>query len=184
MGDSKKHHYVPEVYLKRFCFTNSGEIFTYKAKPHESFNRVRRGNKSSICYSEDFYRFTNSLNIIRRDSIDLNIIEDGCFGYESNRLTELFDKIESQRTIFKSELEDLVKIILSIKTRNPAMLEVAKSYDFNSFFDSIIDKLEPAIKGANIPNKEKLALIPGLMEYKAQINESSDIKTDLTDMFC
>lgn len=179
VGEKRKHHYVPQVYLQRFCLNIEGDIFTYKSKPFVEYNKVKIFNKSAICYEKNLYRFSNKLNIIWQDSENLNIIEDGCFGYESHRLTEIFDKIESRNTLFESELADLIKIIVSIKSRNPAILEVSKSYDFEIGFDKQLEQIMPVIERSQIPSEKKIELIESLKKFKQKVVESSNIQEDL-----
>lgn len=117
MSEPTKHHYVPQIYLKRFSYNNSGDLFTLKH--NLKYSKVVSRNKSQICYEKNRYKFDNSEIFAELQTNDKNIIEKNKFDYENFDLKFLFDKIDYGQPIFKSEFKKLVYIILNIKFRNP-----------------------------------------------------------------
>lgn len=118
MNEPKKQHYVPQVYLKRFSFDNVGNLYTLKHK--SSFpSKVKKYNKSAICFEENRFRFNNDEIIKNLNITDLNVIEKTVFKYEESELESLFDKIDHRKKITSSEYNKLLQILLDIKSRNP-----------------------------------------------------------------
>lgn len=113
-------HYVPQVYLKRFAISKTGDLFTIPLKDMEIRNiKPKQYNCSAICYRKDIYKIEDISQLHSMGINDENYIEFKHFSYEKNELKSLFDKIEFKRRLTKSEAIRVVDIILSIKNRNP-----------------------------------------------------------------
>jgi len=128
MSEPVKHHYVPQIYLKRFSLNKNGDVYTLKTSSKYP-NTTKLTNKSKICYGLKRYTFDDQEIIERYNIEDPNIIEKSCFSYENEELEELFDKIDHHKKFTKTEFERLVRILVDIKMRNPVFSE--KFIDFD-----------------------------------------------------
>ncbi|OEY72191.1 DUF4238 domain-containing protein [Salegentibacter salarius] len=128
MSEPIKHHYVPQIYLKRFSLNRNGDIFTLKTSTKYPAS-TRLTNKSKICYEAKRYTFDNKEIIERYKITDPNVIEKSRFSYENKELEELFDKIDYHKKFTKTQFERLVRIIVDIKMRNPRFSENFKNFD-------------------------------------------------------
>lgn len=128
MSEPVKHHFVPQIYLKRFSLNKNGDIFTLKKNSNYSAS-TKLTNKSRICYEAKRYTFDNKEIIERYKITDPNIIEKSCFSYENKELEDLFDKIDHHKKFTKTQFERLVRIIVDIKMRNPVFSESFKKFD-------------------------------------------------------
>jgi len=139
MNNPIKHHYVPEVYLKRFSLNQDGDLFTLKVKKDYP-TIAKMNNKSRICYEINRYKLNN---VEVMDYLNINdpyIIEKECFKYENIDLETLFDKIDNRQKISQSEYKKLIRIIVDIKQRNPCFSKLFCSIDSNSIFDFAKEK--------------------------------------------
>lgn len=139
MSEPIKHHFVPQIYLKRFCLNKNGDLFVLKSKTKYP-EKVKICNKSQICYEPHRYTFDNSKIIKELKIEDPNIIEKTCFSYENFDLENLFDKIDHHRKFFKTEFEKLIRILIDIKLRNPVFSE--RFNDFDPTSESSLKEIE------------------------------------------
>ncbi len=177
------HHYVPQVYLKRFSFDNHGNLYTYKVNPFKQYNMVRSQNKSAICYKKDLYKFRNQFNIGFIDYNKPNIIEESCFQYENDTLSKLFDQLEFSKFLYTSQLDNFLKILISIKNRNPFVMNLSKKVDYQASVNRTIDQLIPSINGSNIPQDIKDNIIPGLYQVMNAVMAEENFENDLYRRF-
>lgn len=131
MTNPVKQHFVPEVYLKRFCIKKDGMLYTLKVKV-EHPTKVKLVNKSNICYEPDRYTFDSQEFMIDLNVKDPYAIEKNCFQYENSVLETLFDKIDNFQKFTKSEYEKLLRILFDIKQRNPSYSKMLHEIDFMS----------------------------------------------------
>lgn len=151
MSEPVKHHYVPQVYLNRWSYNGNGDVYTYKFK-HE-YSKVVSRNKSQICYEKNKYRFDNEEIISELNIRDSNIIEKHSFDYEQESLVTLFDKLDCNKKITKTEFDKLVSIIVDIKLRNPRMSQFitsGQSDKTDEFKESWAETKKAAIDLCNI----------------------------------
>lgn len=139
MSEPVKHHYVPQIYLKRFSLNQNGDLFTLKISS-EFPSTAKLTNKTKICYEPKRYTFDNQEIIERYKIEDPNVIEKECFSYENKELEKLFDRIDHHKKITKTEFEKLVRIIVDLKMRNPVF---SKSY---AKFDPKSDRVQKETK--------------------------------------
>src|SRR5690606_1268926 len=134
MSDPKKHHYVPQVYLQRFAMNQSGDLITIKVKANPGKKaKPKKKNKSQVCYSRHEYRYQTAYYLNMAGTIDPNIIEKKAFAYENTRLTSLFDKIDRNKKLNRSQTEELIKILIHLKKRNPVFRQYYQDFkDFNN----------------------------------------------------
>ncbi|MFO7720322.1 MAG: DUF4238 domain-containing protein [Gillisia sp.] len=128
MSEPVKHHYVPQIYLKRFSLNLNGDLYTLKTNSSYPAN-VKLTNKNKICYGLKRYTFDDQEVMDMYKIEDPNIIEKSCFSYENNDLEYLFDKIDYNKKLTKSEFEKLVRIIVNVKLRNPVFSDSYSKFD-------------------------------------------------------
>lgn len=137
---SRKHHYIPQFYLKGFCSTN--KTFSVYDKEYDSFRNQPQSPASNFF---EKYRNTIKINGIRTDEIEK------LYSNFDTQFSQLFDLIQSgeshQKIITKDGLY-LLKIFLAIQFwRLPITDSLAKSYiqNFN------LEKLGKAITFNDVP---------------------------------
>ena len=160
MSEPVKHHYVPQIYLKRFSLNPNGDLYTLK-KDSKYLTTTKLTNKSKICYELKRYTFDNEEIIEKYKIGDPNIIEKTCFKYENSELEELFDKIDYHKKFTKTQFEKLVRIIINIKTRNPVFSENFKN--FNPYSDNV-RKETKKVEDDAIELCKKLGINPELVQ--------------------
>ncbi len=161
MSVPKKHHYVPEVYLKRFALNNAGDLYIL-AKDTKYNSRAKKRNVSQICYEENRYTINND-EIMRKMGIDDPvIIEKKAFEYEEKELSRLFDKIDYFEKFTKSEFDSLIRILVNLKHRNPSFSINLNNININNRgIGLIINK----VKCKAIPLLKEL----GFNEYQSNV---------------
>lgn len=122
MQNPIKHHYVPQIYLKRFAINQTGDLYKYNINS-KYVKKPKRVNKAAICYEKHMYTLQNEEYINEKGINDNYFVEKSAFQYENKELTFLFDKIEHRDKLSGSEYIRFLKIILNIKKRNPSLRE-------------------------------------------------------------
>lgn len=133
----KKHHYVPESYLKKFCFDDSGFLFSLKVKSQYSPEPIKRINKSAICYQPNLYKISSQKALERLGIPDAYHLEKSLFDYENSTLEEIINDLDQRKNLTFSRSQELVRILLNLKQRNISM---KKQMFQDQVFDPLIDK--------------------------------------------
>lgn len=119
--DPKRHHFVPQTYLKQFAISNDIyvlDILKVKdglpEKPHKKHPR-------NICHEEDYYTINKNSST---DSLGLNqvealLIETKVLHKLEKRYPELLRLITSHKVISLSDAIDIADFIVQMKLRNP-----------------------------------------------------------------
>ncbi len=140
MSEPINHHFVPEVYLKRFSFDDKGNLYTLDVKSkYDTY--VRSNHAAKICYGKNRYKFDNEEIIKMKNVVDLNVIEKFCFKYEDSELSQLFDKIDRQEKFTQNEFRRITQIIVDIKSRNPSF-----SQNFSNINLDLVSKSDEVVK--------------------------------------
>lgn len=180
MNDPKKHHYVPEVYLQRFAINQSGDLYKLKVKPKKKENRPRLINKSQVCYEPNMYRYIHEAFIVANNLEDPNYIEKNLFPYEVSELSILFDKIDSNSKIFKSEYKRVIQIIFSIKKRNPSIRKIYLEGDRDEeFMDSRIKGITQKLLSIGIQEEEIKIVISKVKKEVLQQLKDENARKDM-----
>jgi hypothetical protein len=121
-NSAKKHHFVPECYLKIFI-TNS-HLYTLdvskvkKGVPHF----VRHAQPGGICYIEHYYTIPQARNnaIFKLDGLSALFVESTVLTtLERKYAKDLYPKLCSGDSLSLDDANDLADFILQLKFRNP-----------------------------------------------------------------
>ncbi|MBK8492956.1 MAG: DUF4238 domain-containing protein [Saprospirales bacterium] len=180
MSEPRKHHFVPEVYLKRFAINKSGDLFSLRVKSEYENQNVKRVNKTQVCYEYDKYTFKTDKIINANKLEDPNFIEKNRFAYENNELELLFDKIDYSKKLFVSEVRKLIQILLNIKRRNPAFSNEFLKPDANqNILDVNVVRLEKDLIKAGMPKERVKSVINKVRIEMTENLKDEEYKLDL-----
>lgn len=180
MNEPRKHHFVPEVYLKRFAINKSGDFFSLRVKTDYNNSKIKRVNKSQVCYEFDKYTFQTDKIISSNNLDDPNFIEKNRFTYENNELETLFNKIDYSEKLFVSEVRQLFQILLNIKRRNPVLSnEFLKPSSYHNLLDVNIKRLENDLLKAGMPKDQTKSIITKARAEMIKNLQDEDYKLDL-----
>ncbi len=139
-------HYVPQIYLQRFAYSENGDIWGLKIKNNYSGSSPapKRYNKSEICKLTDLYNL-NELNILRdKNVLEVNYVEKYGFPYENNELKRVFDLLVNRSQFFHSDAYRLLVILFNLKRRNPTFLNLILNHpdeSINEFLDQAMGSI-------------------------------------------
>lgn len=165
----KKHHFVPQCYLRNFTQENQLYILDvrkvqkgYKEKPIPK-------HTAKICYFNHYYTIEPEMGSaqFRLEAYDALYIETQVLGKLENRYGKIFDKLSTNRIISLQDAIDLTDFIIQLKLRNPYWMRETLEKKKDNFIDSAMDSLE-AEKFMNnprfqhIPRELKLAVADGV----------------------
>lgn len=154
----KKHHFVPECYLKNFM--TDKDLYTldlskvlkgYKAQPKSS-------QPGMICYYEDYYKIEAEFadNQFKLNDYDELFIETEVLRKLEGKYNSLYQKITSSNKLSFTEAVDLSDFIIQIKVRNPYWLEHTLKMHKDEWIDNSMDN----IFNSSFLKEERFARIP------------------------
>ncbi len=116
----KKHHYVPECYLKEFCNKNN-QLFKRK----KDNLKTTACYPAQVCYDTDYFKFNLNEVSNLNDIKDAYIIERSAFKNQENQYRKLVKKIKEvdEQIDIRLSIDEyrlLLKTLLTIKRRNPS----------------------------------------------------------------
>ena len=171
MSTPENHHFVPKIYLRRFAANKVGSIFKLNKNLERTY--VKEVNISSICYIKNYFTLLSTYHKELHKINDNYFIEKNSFWYEKEILSKLFDAVSIQEYINKSEFKEILKIIVSIKRRNPVMFNFFEKHEITE---------ESATKNFNdlIPNLQNIGLTDELIEQLRQkiLPQIMELSTD------
>lgn len=182
MSNPKKQHFVPKVYLKRFAFNRTGEIYALKIKSKYPNIKVKKVNISQICYSPDLYTIKTTDVFKGEEFVDNYILEKELFDYEETFLNEVLNKLELRQNINSVDSERLIVTLINFKHRNRLVFDILKNKGVLKFFlgrelERIKRKNEKFEKKYGKENVESLMKLIEIASLKRMENEGyiSDI---------
>lgn len=141
MSSAKKHHYVPQAYLKYFCANRKQKNF-YSVSIKSAFpSKVKPVNTDGVCYENHLYTIQKQ-DTLRHYSLNDDLhIEKNIFRYEHKQIDQIFELFEKQNSeIPRSVAENLISIYLDFKRRNPVFRESFKNVNLVSkIFDKQVE---------------------------------------------
>ena len=176
----KKHHYVPECYLKSFVDHKNNFWYVNRKEC-----KIKLTMPSKVCYEEDAYKIRTEDTIINNKLKDYYDIERFAFRIHENNYQKLLNKIKKiQSSIINLDVFEyklFLEILLTIKRRNPSSRNALISQFSNSYsadesaqeFYNYLLEVEP-----EIIHKVNL-----LEEIKTYLNNQSRNKNFLYDMY-
>ncbi len=88
MNEPKKHHYVPECYLK--LFTNSKKEFW---KLNKTFKTIKVCTPGMVCYERDLFKIKKDETLVFNNILDRNYVEKDVFKQQENNYGKVIHKI-------------------------------------------------------------------------------------------
>lgn len=120
MSIPKKHHYVPQCYLKNFQSDADSPLFTlnvenikkgFKVKPNKMY-------PSGICYKENYYQIKEPL-ILSGDLNNSDFIEKIVNHYYEDKFQSVFNRVINFQSISREDAIFFADFIVHLKIRNP-----------------------------------------------------------------
>lgn len=139
---AQKQHYVPEVYLNNFSFDQNGNLYSIRINSTSHKLKVKKVNKSQVCYKPDNYKFHKTDIKDENEIADPNYIENNLFNYENEFIRTITNKINSKQNVNLLDAENLIRVILSIKFRNQAMKELFQVPEMKEHIERAIEELK------------------------------------------
>jgi len=137
MNKGQRQHFVPEVYLKNFCFDEIGNLFELKVKENFGKLNIKVKNKSQICYALDNYKVSDPDLAKKSFDNDQNFIENEMFKYENEFISWISKKVNNQDDLNKNDITKLVRVLLSFKHRN---VNLKKTFQGSKIMGKQIEK--------------------------------------------
>lgn len=164
----KRHHYVPQCYLKNFTVQN--QLFVLDVR------KVQKGYKekpmpkhtAKICYFNDYYTIQPDLGDknFRLNVDDALHIETVILSRLENRYGKIFEKISSNLVLSLEDSVDLIDFIIQLKLRNPYWMKETLEKKKDEFIDSAMSNL----KAEKFDNNPRFVHLP--IELKHTIADS------------
>jgi hypothetical protein len=157
----KKHHFVPECYLKNFLNKNMLYTLNLSNLKKGYSNCIKEANPSMICYLEDYYKIENEILINRfnLDNQDTLFVETTVLTSLEQEYPKLYQKIINSGELNYEEAVDFSEFIVQIKLRNPYYLENSISKNkiewLNSSMEDIYTEITNDPKFFNINDELK-----------------------------
>jgi hypothetical protein len=148
-GSPKKHHFVPECYLKNFI--RNSDLFTLDvSKLKEGIPEiVRRAQPGGICYIEHYYTIPEASNnaMFKLEGLGALFVESTVLtALERKYGKTLYTKLSSKIALSVDEGNDLVDFILQLKFRNPFHFDHMKENMHGTIEEVMSEIAEKAFK--------------------------------------
>ena len=153
---TKKHHFVPEVYLRNFVTDGSFHVLDIR-KVQKGFNEFpKESQPGKICYIEDFYTITDELRAGQsfnlQDLKDL-YIESEALTAQENRYSAIYTKLVVGNELSMQDGIDLVNFIILLKTRNPYWFEKVIVRNKELWIDESMENIKNKMFSEDFPFK-------------------------------
>ncbi len=138
----RKHHYIPECYLKQFA---NSQKQLWKRKKNEQ--KVSPCTTAQICYEFDAFKLKTKETLDFNDVGDENYIEKYSFRKQENNYGKNISKIitynNSTRIIEKNTYKLFLETLVTIKRKNPLTRNIIinaikKNIDNGSYKDELL----------------------------------------------
>jgi len=166
MSEPKKHHFVPQGYIRLFCNKN-GKVYSFRPKKKEKYEKIKESSPRSICYKKNQYTINDIETLKRRGHSDPYILEKKGFPYEQNFIKEISNKIDKQEPLSSPEIVSFIQFIRSMTSRNDRLKQLIHD---PSVIDPIIEDYKRKVKEIGYNKAE-------------QMNESPEIIDDVFENF-
>lgn len=115
----KKHHFVPQFYLKQF--TSTQKSFW---KKRIDYDKISITNPTKVCYEHDANRFRFLESLLTNNITDEYYVETQAFKYQENNYNRIIRSLlkyqDAPKIIDKAEYQLFLETLLTIKRRNPS----------------------------------------------------------------
>lgn len=140
----KKHHYVPQCYLKNFMENHCFYTLDIR-KVQGGYNEFpRRNQPKKICYIEDFYTIDPEYHgtIFGLEAYDRLSIETTILNRLENGYSKIFNQLKSKLgTLRQPDVIHLCDFIIQLKLRNPYWLKETIDKNKEVWIEEAVDKL-------------------------------------------
>lgn len=161
----KKHHYVPQCYLKNFTLDSRLYVLDVR-KVQKGYNVFpTHRHTASICYFPNYYTIEDNMgdSEFRLNAYDALYIERDVFSQLENKYGEIFDKLSGNIELMLQDAIALADFIIQLKLRNPywmkETLEKKKNFLIDCAMDSLyFEKFNGNPRFQNIPKELKIAI--------------------------
>lgn len=153
MNKPKKHHFVPECYLKQFG--NDSKLYCSNLEVLKTYNKLNNPPKdpSQICYEIDFYTINEPLEYDLNNFDDLHVESNVLHSFES-RYRKIISKLLDQNELSFEDSIFLSDFLIQFKQRNPYFLKNSEK-NFKNTAEvakaNILNKLKEDIRYNHIP---------------------------------
>jgi len=141
--DAKKHHYVPECYLKNFTNKDGRFYVLDTVKLQKGWNVFPKlVFPGQVCYSPDYYRIDSTVdsNFKLKDHPEL-FVETEVLKKLENSFPKTFHQLVSAGTLTFEQACDLVDFIVQLKLRNPYWREKVIAANKEQWIDEGMDRI-------------------------------------------
>lgn len=153
--DPKKHHYVPECYLRQF--TDSDGFFWVK---DVKYSKVSKKHPSGVCYEINANKIRKKTSLEWYNISDEYLIEKEAFKFQENNYANYAEKISKYKSTinnisnFKYEL--FLETLVTIKRRNPksrlAIIDAfRKSYESDDVYAEFVQEYKTVLGIHELP---------------------------------
>ena len=146
MNEPKKHHFVPETYLKEFENYEIKKLFRIKLKGKYLTSKIKRFNRSQICYIENYYQISNCHSLEKLQISDQFFLEKVVLKkFEDNfgRIIEFIKGKSSSLTL--QDATQLIDGLLLMKVRNPVHRDFLSSDSDSKIKESIDEYIKEEV---------------------------------------
>ncbi len=140
----KKHHYVPQCYLKNFTFDNRLYVLDVR-KVQKGYNELPTlRHTASICYFPNYYTIEENMgdSEFRLNAYDALYIERDVLSKLENKYGKIFEKLSENIPLVLQDAIDLTDFIIQLKLRNPYWMKETLEKKKSSLIDSAMDSLD------------------------------------------
>ncbi len=182
LNKPKKHHFVPECYLRKFIHKNELSVLDISKVKKGYKEYIRKKKPAQVCYEHEYYSISDTL---RTDAFGLNnfeelFIESILLRKIEERYNTLFSKITRDTSIALKDAIDWSDFIIQMKIRNPYYQKNIKRNQDKWVEDSMRDiykQLPQEGRYLNVPEEIKKAMNDSIVDkYKADIDFSKKIQ--------
>lgn len=192
----KRHHYVPQCYLKNFTLDSRLYVLDVRKvqKGYKVFPTLR--HTASICYFLNYYTIEDNMgnSEFKLNAYDALYIERGVLSKLENKYGKIFKKLSGNIALMLQDAIDLTDFIIQLKLRNPywmkEILEKKKNFLIDTAMESLdFEKFNDDHRFQNIPKELKIAITESVklknklnptfskqMQLFSLIQRSEDIK--------
>ncbi|WP_306565151.1 DUF4238 domain-containing protein [Flavobacterium lindanitolerans] len=140
----KKHHYVPQCYLKNFTVNNQLYVLDIR-KVQKGYKEVPTlRHTASICYFPNYYTIADHMGSVefQLNTYDSLHIEREVLSHLENKYGKIYEKISRSIILQLQDAIDLIDFIIQLKLRNPYWMEETLKKKKDKLIDSAMDGLD------------------------------------------
>ncbi|MBB6324554.1 hypothetical protein FHS59_000169 [Algoriphagus iocasae] len=153
MNKPKKHHFVPECYLKQFA--NDSKLYCSNLEILKTYNKLNNPPKEpgQVCYEIDFYTINEPLEYDLNNFDDLHV-ESNVLHSSENRYRKIINKLIDLKELCFEDSIFLSDFLIQLKQRNPYFLKNSVNNFSNNSIKAktnMLNKLKEDIRFRHLP---------------------------------